>query len=415
VLYFLEGTFPALDVSGVFGGPDARAAKRGRLVMCRGRWGDVGIMELYDTIIIGGGFFGCSLAAHLQRPGQRTLVLERGGDLLLRASYANQARVHQGYHYPRNLTTGLRSAANFERFAKVYREAVVSDLVKLYAVARHNSTITAQQFWRFCEQIQAPIRPAAQHYKELFDRDLIEDVFLVREYAFDARVLRNALRSTLRAAGVEVELGVEVDRVRERAGGGIEVIGLDGQTWATATCYNCTYSQINTLLARSGLPTVGVKHEVAEIALCRPSPRLRNVGITVVDGPFFSLMPFPAEGLHSLSHVRYTPHHRLRVGSEDQDPYRFLEQRPFATNYPMMVRDASRYLAECGRLEYVRSLFEIKTVLLANEENDGRPILFRPDYGLSGFHVILGGKIDNVFDMLQAVDARRAQCAGAEP
>ena len=25
-------------------------------------------------------------------------------------------------------------------------------------------------------------------------------------------------------------------------------------------------------------------------------------------GPFFSLMPFPAAGLQTLSHVRYTPH-----------------------------------------------------------------------------------------------------------
>jgi hypothetical protein len=35
-------------------------------------------------------------------------------------------------------------------------------------------------------------------------------------------------------------------------------------------------------------------------------------------------------------------------------------------------------------------------VLLASEDSDSRPILFRRDYGgLKGFHVAMGGKIDN--------------------
>jgi hypothetical protein len=38
-----------------------------------------------------------------------------------------------------------------------------------------------------------------------------------------------------------------------------------------------------------------------------PEP-VRGLGITVMCGPFFSVMPFPPRGLHTLSHVRYTPH-----------------------------------------------------------------------------------------------------------
>ncbi len=36
--------------------------------------------------------------------------------------------------------------------------------------------------------------------------------------------------------------------------------------------------------------------------------RLKNTGITVMDGPFFSLMPFGQTGLHSLTSVTFTPH-----------------------------------------------------------------------------------------------------------
>ncbi len=44
------------------------------------------------------------------------------------------------------------------------------------------------------------------------------------------------------------------------------------------------------------------------MALMKMPPALNELGITVMDGPFFSLMPFPARSLHTLSHVRYTPH-----------------------------------------------------------------------------------------------------------
>ena len=42
--------------------------------------------------------------------------------------------------------------------------------------------------------------------------------------------------------------------------------------------------------------------------LCEVGESLRNVGITVMDGPFFSLMPFGQTGLHSLTSVTFTPH-----------------------------------------------------------------------------------------------------------
>ena len=64
-----------------------------------------------DALVVGGGFYGCGIAAALrQRHGlARVLVVERETDLLARASYVNQARVHNGYHYPRSFMTAYRS------------------------------------------------------------------------------------------------------------------------------------------------------------------------------------------------------------------------------------------------------------------------------------------------------------------
>ena len=67
-----------------------------------------------DAVVVGGGFFGCKIAIELRRRGFSHVVLcERESALMRRASYANQARVHNGYHYPRSLVTAERSRRNF--------------------------------------------------------------------------------------------------------------------------------------------------------------------------------------------------------------------------------------------------------------------------------------------------------------
>ena len=54
---------------------------------------------------------------------------------------------------------------------------------------------------------------------------------------------------------------------------------------------------------------------------------------------------------------------------------------------------------------YKDSLFEIKTVLAKNEVNDGRPILFEKHNQLPGCYSVLGGKIDNIYDVIDKLEA----------
>jgi L-2-hydroxyglutarate oxidase LhgO len=80
--------------------------------------------DRYDAIVIGGGFYGCSLALALASRFHRVAVLEQRPELMSRASYVNQARVHNGYHYPRSFLTALRSSVNFPRFVSDRKSVV---------------------------------------------------------------------------------------------------------------------------------------------------------------------------------------------------------------------------------------------------------------------------------------------------
>jgi glycine/D-amino acid oxidase-like deaminating enzyme len=365
----------------------------------------------YDAVVVGGGAFGCAIAIHLrERAAARVLVVEMGDTLLGRASYGNQARVHNGYHYPRSLLTALRCRVNFPRFVDDFSDAIVDDFEKLYAVGRTASKVTASQFRQFCERIGAPLKPAPAARKRLFDPDRIEDVFSAREVAFDAVRLRALLGARLLDSGAELRLATEALAVRRLEGGRLEVTlrGAAGETTVTAArVFNCTYARLNRLLVGSGLPPVRLKHELTEMALVEVPDELEGLAVTVMCGPYFSLMPFPARGLHTLSHVRYTPHHEWQDGGEGawRDPYSELARAPRASHFPHMVRDAARYLPRVAGVRHVESIWEVKTVLPKSEVDDSRPVLYLKDCGLPHLTCMLGGKIDNIYDILDVLAA----------
>jgi glycine/D-amino acid oxidase-like deaminating enzyme len=362
-----------------------------------------------DAVIVGGGFYGAAIAIYLarQRGLKRILLVEREPALLTRASYNNQARVHNGYHYPRSFTTAYRSRVNLPKFVRDWPDAVKQDFTKLYAIARRNSKVTARQFERFCQEIGAKIQAADPALRALFEPRLIEDVFLVEEFAFDATKLAKWAERELQECGVQIRLETRVTAISNGPSGTLQVTVLPDQgaeaLITSRYVFNCTYSGLNQFKGDFPGTKTSLKQEITEMALMQVPPALQGLGITVMDGPFFSLMPFPARGLHTLSHVRYTPH--LHWSDEEGlDPYEKLKHYHRETRVDRMVRDVGRYLPAVLDAKYVDSLFEVKTVLVKNEGDDGRPILFEKHPELPGCYSVLGGKIDNIYDVLEKLD-----------
>ncbi|WP_431274094.1 FAD-dependent oxidoreductase [Variovorax ureilyticus] len=81
---------------------------------------------IFDAIVIGGGFYGATIAIYLteHRGLKRVALIERESGLMRRASHNNQARVHNGYHYPRSFITAFRSRVNLPRFVRDWPEIV---------------------------------------------------------------------------------------------------------------------------------------------------------------------------------------------------------------------------------------------------------------------------------------------------
>lgn len=378
------------------------------------------MIEKVDAVVIGGGFYGSAIALYLmkQRGLKKVILVEKEPTLMARASHNNQARIHNGYHYPRSFTTAYRSRINLPHFVKNWPNVVSNDFIKIYAIARRNSKVNSKQFARFCSEIGARIEPANLALKKLFDSRLTEDVFLAEEFALDAIKLAKCATQELQETGVEIRLQSIAKKISMTSSGNLIVIikQLDAPGDRAIECryiFNCTYSGLNQLSGEFPGTRTELKHEIAELVIIKVPPQLEKLGITVMDGPFFSTMPFPSQGLHSLSHVRYTPHFSWK-DHRDIDPYSQLDAYDKATRADRMIRDASRYVPSLRESKVISSLFEVKTVLTKNEGDDGRPILFEKHITLKGCYSILGGKLDNIYDVLETLESEHFQSGDEE-
>lgn len=323
-----------------------------------------------------------------------------------RSSFNNQARVHNGYHYPRSFQTAARSRTNSPHFIAEFQDAIYSSFDHYYAIPKRQSKTSADQFLNFSHRIGADIEPADKSISKLFSTSMISEVFHVNEPAFNSRVIREILTTRVQETqAIEVLLNSEVQKVSSWKND-LLCTQTNSQQFLSRFVLNATYSEINTINKNSETAPIGLQHELTEMPLISLPDELTGKAITVMDGPFFSIMPFPSTVYSSFSHVRYTPHIRWREDDNSRDilsPTKELSTYSKNSNFISMRSDATRFLPCLSKARYEYSLWESKTVLISSNENDSRPILYRASRELPGLISIMGGKLDNVYDVLEEI------------
>jgi glycine/D-amino acid oxidase-like deaminating enzyme len=347
--------------------------------------------------VIGSGFYGLAIGTFLARKGFEVAIFEALGRPGLGASWVNQARVHGGYHYPRNQVTGMRSRISQSRFVADYGSAVFSDFQSIYAIASIGSKVTSGQFEAYCQRIEAPFDRVPLNYGDLdWNPRLIDSVYLVDEPAFDVERLVEVSLDKFLAAGGVLNLNSTVDWVEELPNG-YQLSSSDKKELYDAV-FDVTYSKLGRLFEPASSMRRKIKLERSEIAFFKPPRRLAKVGITVMDGPFFSFMPFPTNRMHTLTHVTYTPR-------EIQDDILSESSVEDVSNWKKMIRDATRLLPCIEESQYHSSVFTDKAVLHDSEDTDGRPIVIRKSGCKALYFSVLGAKIDNIYDALTSIGA----------
>jgi len=370
------------------------------------------VTEGYDKIIIGAGLYGLYAAFFCAKLGQKVVVLECDPTPFRRATYINQARVHQGYHYPRSISTAMKSAGYFERFNKDYSFCVNKEFDQIYATSSEYSWSNGEQFKEFCRAANIPCEEL--HPSNYFKEGMCDGVFRTREYTYDAMILKDYFLSELEnySKSVEIKYGIDITSI-EKDRDKYVITSSDGLSYSSGFVLNATYAGTNQILDMVGFEKFGIKYELCEIILCNVNDRLKDIGFTVMDGPFFSIMPFGMTGFHSLTSVTFTPH----TTSYDDVPTFSCQERSDGfcstrhlgncndcpskpvTAFPYMANLARKYMLDEYGFEYDHSLFSMKPILMSSEIDDSRPTVIRKYSTEPTFVGVLSGKINTVYDL----------------
>lgn len=365
----------------------------------------------YDIIIIGAGLYGLYSALYVAKKQKRVLVIECDNAPFKRATYINQARVHQGYHYPRSLSTAEKSAGYFERFNADYSFCINKEFEQIYATSEQFSWTNGEQFKSFCKAAGIPCEEL--NPDSYFRHGMCDGAFKTREYTYDAKILKNYLLSELeKYSDVEIKYGIRIRKI-DRTQNTYVIYTEDGISFESGFILNATYAGTNQIHEFVGFDKFKIKYELCEIILCDVNNKLRNYGFTVMDGPFFSIMPFGKTGLHSLTAVTFTPH----TTSYDSVPTLPCQEKSekYCTSsylgncndcpakptsaYPYMANLARKYLLDDFQFQYNSSLFSMKPILMSSEIDDSRPTVVRKFSENPTFVSVLSGKINTVYDL----------------
>lgn len=366
---------------------------------------------VYSKVIIGAGLYGLYSALFCAKRGEKILVLEHDSAPFKRATYINQARVHMGYHYPRSYSTAIKSAHYFERFMNDYSFCVLTEFDKVYATSANFSWTSADQFMKFCKA--ANIRCDDINPSKYFNDRMCDGAFLTTEYTYDANILKDYfIKEIAKYPNVEIKYNTRIKNINQSSTH-FEIALESGENYSTDFLINATYASCNQILNKLGYEPFKIKYELCEIILCKVSDRLKNVGITVMDGPFFSIMPFGKTGYHSLTSVTFTPHvtsyESLPVFDCQKKSKGFCspeqlgncndcEAKPESA-WTYMSNMARKYLKGEYEFEYAESLFSMKPILKASEIDDSRPTVIKQYSTNPTFISVFSGKINTVYDL----------------
>ena len=378
------------------------------------------INKNFDRIIIGAGLYGMYAARACARKGDSVLLLEYDDAPFARATYVNQARVHMGYHYPRSMSTAVKSAGYFRRFSDDYSFAIHSRFRQVYATSALYSWTSGSQFRAFCSAAGIPCEEISP--STYFRPGMCDGAFLTEEYTYDAMVLRDHFVKEIGALpSICFLCAVRIKEILKREDTYRIIYRYKNEEYEAEAPFvlNATYASSNQIMSMvreedgsdAGFVPFDIKYELCEIILCRASKQLEGTGITVMDGPFFSIMPFGMTGYHSLTAVAFTPH----VTSYDTTPvFRCQEgtecspqqlcncntcvHRPESA-WPYMDHLARKYLVPEYDYTFEKALYSMKPILKSSEIDDSRPTAIRTNAEKPCFISVLSGKINTVYDL----------------
>lgn len=239
-----------------------------------------------EIFIIGGGIFGLTASIVLGEAGFKVTVIEKEFDLMKGASLVNQNRIHYGFHYPRSITTCQEALKGLNSFSQYFGKSINGNFEKYYAISKENSKVTSDEFYKFSKSLDLHIEEKWPD-QGILNWKKIDSCWITKEPIFDYHVLKSlAIERIVKCKNIQIFRNCKVTGLD-----GDKIILSNGYKKKYGVLVNATYSDISEILNVVGINPMSGKFQLCVLPILKSKSSLANFGVTVMDGPFCSLMP----------------------------------------------------------------------------------------------------------------------------
>ena len=287
------------------------------------------------------------------------------------------------------------------------------DFKQIYAISKYNSKTSARDFQDFVNRLGLNFEVIDPNL--YFNPGVVELALKVREPTFDAVILREQILIEI-ACEPNIELCLNSAVVGGTlSNNGSSLSFSNSSKIETDGIVIATYAGINPIRQSLGLEELPLSFELAEIILGSVSPEMSGIGFTVMDGPFWSMMPFGNSGAVSLTSVGITPLQKsqslpvfqcqnLRTGCT---PIRLSDcntchVKP-TSGVAHQVQQMNLFLKNQKFFTPTKNLMTIKSTLNTTEVDDARPTLVQKERD-SNTWTVFSGKVSTLFDLEGALN-----------
>lgn len=344
-----------------------------------------------DIFIIGGGIFGLTASIVLGEAGYNVTLVEKEFDLMRGASLVNQNRVHYGFHYPRSISTCQEALKGLSSFENYYGNSINTKFEKYYAISKDGSKVTSDEFYKFSKSLDLEIEekwPTTQ----ILNRKKIDSCWITKEPIFDYHSLKYiSLERARKCKKIRIIRNCEVIGLEEDS-----IILSNGYKKKFGLLVNATYSDISDVCEKLGTRNITGKFQLCILPLLKSSQTFPSFGVTVMDGPFCSLMP---KGFEKNTFVLYHVIHSVnqeQLGSKKENWLPII-------GYPEhdIINMSKEYFPILGQMKLHDSWITTRIVLPNQEIDDSRPTLVMKN--AEKIYTIFSGKLTTCVESAHAL------------
>lgn len=332
----------------------------------------------YDVAVIGGGWYGCHIAASLRSLGFRITLFEQHHRLLHGASGNNQFRLHLGFHYPRHYTTRMQSRDGFARFVERYPELSRPVADNIYAVPLGDSVIDFLTY-------RIIMTSSGVDFTELTDvpPGLIKmDGYL--KVAERVLLTGEARRYFANRLGDDVVLDHRIASIRDDG----SHVWVDGKRFDFA---------VDATWGHHRKPPIDMHYEPT--ILLYYEARAPFPAITMVDGPLCAIYPTEDPAIYTLSSVPHTPLGRHTAAGAACRALLKIDTGTVAAKQALMEEQISRYVpAFRDNFRFVGPQLAVKSKP-TGASDDRSCHVYRDGRVFS----VMSGKIDTIFFAVERI------------